>query len=446
MEVQAKGAALSSPYRYISDDVAAQERERLFPKVWLMACRVEQLEKPGDFVTFDIARETILLIRTDAATIKAFYNICQHRGRRLKEGCGNTGKSIFCPFHGWRWKIDGQFERAINSEDWANQPGFFDDKNLPELRIDTWAGWVFVSMDPDIEPLLDYLAPVPDYIDPFELENCRISWGITIRFPCNWKTVVNAFNENYHVETTHPQLNKFGLSKAPAFALGKHSHFKIEQSAGTGSGQNLGNATQFKDMIETIEYREGERMKWLNSLTTEYSLGAAKALRDAVAADAPAAEIMAKFREMHRANLEAAGAKWPDKVTSEVIMRAGIDWHVFPNFLFLPNIDGALVYRARPDPNDPESCWYDVWWLQRYGEDNVPPYEHTTYQSLDEAAGVNPFLEQDFSNLQGVQRGIHSRGFKGAAYNPVQEVEIINFEQNLDRYLYGDGLDHTDKP
>ncbi len=435
MDAISKKTALAAPDRYLSADIARLEEERLWPKVWLMACRLEQVEKVGDFVVFDLGRETIFVIRTAEDRIKAFFNVCQHRGRRLKEGCGNSGKSIFCPFHGWRWTIDGKFERAINPEDWADQPGFFEDKDLPEIKVDNWAGWVFVSMDPDIEPLLDFLDPVPDYIDPFELQDCRIAWWVTIRFPCNWKTVVNAFNENYHVETTHPQLNKYGLSKAPAFALGKHSHFRIEHSAGSGAGQNLGNASAFKDMIETIEYREEERFKWLSALSSDYSLSAAKTLRDSISADASPQEIMTRFREIHRANMEAAGARWPEKVTGEVMAKAGIDWHVFPNFLFLPNIDGALVYRARPDPHDPEQCWYDVWWLQRFGPGQAPEYEHITYNSLDEAKGVNPFLEQDFGNLMAIQKGMHSRGFKGAAYNPVQETEIINFERNLDEYL-----------
>lgn len=435
MDVQSGSAGLSSPERYFSKAYAQLERDRLWPKVWLMACRLQQVEKPGDFVVFDIDRETILVVRTQSGDLKAFYNVCQHRGRRLKEGCGNTGKSIFCPFHGWRWTTEGKLDRVINPEDWAAQPGFFEDKDLPELRLDTWSGWVFVSMDPNIEPLLEYLAPVPEYIDPFELENTRIAWGLTIRFPCNWKTVVNAFNENYHTETTHSQLNKYGLSKSPAFALGKHSHFRVEMSAGASAGQNLGTSARFKDMIEAIEYRETERSQWLSALTSPYSLAAAQGLRDAIEGDAPAADVMSKFRELHRANMEAAGAKWPEKVTVDVIAKAGIDWHVFPNFLFLPNIDGALVYRARPDPYDPEQCWYDVWWLQRFGEGKAPDYDHVTYNSLEEASGVNSLLEQDFSNLKEVQRGMTSRGFRGAAYNPVQEVEIINFERNLDDYL-----------
>lgn len=401
-----------------------------------MACRVEQLARVGDFVTFDIAKESIIVVRTAPDRIKAYYNVCQHRGRRLLERpCGNTGKHLFCQFHGWRWTIDGQLDRAVNREDWEDYPGYFDDKNLAEVRADTWAGWVFVAMDPDIEPLLEYLAPVPQFIDPYRLEDCRIEWHKTIRFPCNWKVVANAFNENYHVETTHGQLNKFGLAKSPAFVRGKHAHFRVEVVAGSSAGQNLGTGGQFRDMIETIEIRETERYDWLLAMSSPYSVTAARRLRDAISPDADAGAIIAKFRELHRREMEKAGVKWPETISGEVLAAAGVDRHVFPNFLFLPTVDGALVYRARPDGDDPESCWYDVWWLGRFAPGKEPEWTHDIYNSLEEAKGVNRFLEQDFANLVAVQRGIHSRGFKGSAYNPVQEVEIIQFERMLDEYL-----------
>lgn len=419
--------------RYISPEIAKLERERLWPKTWLMAGRVEQLESVGDFVTFDIATESIIIVRSASDTLRAFYNVCQHRGRRLKSGCGNTGKSIFCPFHGWKWSIEGKLERVVNQEDWDMQGGLAADQlGLQPVRVDTWAGWVFVSMDPDIEPLLDYLAPLPEILKNYELENCRIGWYKTIKFPVNWKTFLNAFNENYHVETTHAQLNKYGLMKAPAMAHGKHAQFLIEHSAGAA---NLGSAKNFPDLLTTIEYREDERHRLLAALVSEYSLTASKKLRNHIAPDAPAPEMIAKYRELHRAEMEAAGAKWPDKLTAADIARAGIDWHIFPNMIVLPSIDGALLYRSRPDGENTESCFYDIWWIQRYGEGKAPPIKHEFYPTPESFEGQNPFLEQDFSNMIGVQKGMHSRGFRGAILNPVQEVAISNFERVLDEYL-----------
>jgi len=292
-------------------------------------------------------------------------------------------------------------------------------------------------MDPDIEPLLDYLAPIPEIIDPFDLQDCRIGWYKTLTFPCNWKIVMNAFNENYHVETTHPQTNKFGLMKAPATAHGKHAQFRVEHASGAS---NMGTVTQsrFKDAVELVQAREAERLSTLNALTSEYAMNAARRLRDEVPAAAEMPAVMKRFRELHREELEASGAKWPERLTGEDIARAGIDWHLFPNMIFLPSYDGALLYRARPNPKDPESCWFDVWWIGRYPPGKEPDYTHETFATLEDAEGVNPFLEQDFSNLRALQLGIRSRGFRGSVYNPVQETEIINFENMIDAYLSRD--------
>jgi phenylpropionate dioxygenase-like ring-hydroxylating dioxygenase large terminal subunit len=427
----------TSPERYLSPQIAALEQERMWPKVWLMAGRLEQVADVGDFVTLDVANESILVVRTSATEIRGFFNVCQHRGRRLKNGNGNTGRKIQCPFHGWQWDIEGNIQRVVNREDYEKYEGFCDEAlSLRTVKVDSWAGWIFVSMNPQIEPLLEYLKPIPEIIQHYEFENCRISWGITVTFPCNWKTALNAFNENYHVETTHAQLNKYGLSKAPARAWGKHAQFLVESAAGSS---NLGSPekSQFADLIATIEYREEERARLLAALVSEYSLTASKRLRDAVPAGATPAEIVAKYRELHRREMEAAGAKWPDQLTAADIARAGIDWHVFPNFIFLPSIDGALFYRSRPHATDPEQCYYDIWWMQRYGEGKAPEYEHRFFSTLESAEGVNAFLQQDFSNMRDVQKGMHSRGFRGCLYNPVQEVAVANFERALDEYLTG---------
>jgi len=420
--------------RYLSREIAGQESAKIWPKVWLMAGRLEQLKEVGDFLTLDIDRESIIVVRSSRTELKAFYNVCQHRGRRLKEGCGNTGKTITCGFHGWRWGIDGKAQYITNEEDFEPCAGYSRDLlGLQPVKLDTWGGWIFVSMDPDIEPLLQWLAPIPEVFEHYEFENCRIKWAITLTFPCNWKVALNAFNEQYHVEMTHSQLNKYGLAKAPGKAHGKHSQFLIDATSGSS---NLGTANaRFKDLVETIEYREAERDRLLSALISEYSLEASKNLRNHVTPEMTPAQIVAKYRELHRTEMEAAGARWPDQLTNQDMARAGVDWHVFPNFIFLPSIDGALYYRARPNPNNPEECWYDIWWMQRYGEGKEPEYEHKFFPTLESAAGVNPFLEQDFSNMRAVQLGMHSRGFRGAVYNPLQEIPIRNFEKVLDEYL-----------
>lgn len=104
------------------------------------------------------------------------------------------------------------------------------------------------------------------------------------------------------------------------------------------------------------------------------------------------------------------------------------------SFLFLP-IVGALVYRARPDPIDVEPRWFDAWGIAQFAPGKRLGWTHEAFTSVDEAKGVNRFLEQDFGAAMSVQEGIRSRGFKGSAYNPFQEGELIQFEKMLDAYL-----------
>src|SRR4029453_13122869 len=100
---------------YYSREVARLEEERMWPKVWLIVCREQELERVGDFVTHDLGRESFFVVRTENG-VKGYYNVCQHRGRRLKDGCGNS-KSVYCPFHGWRWNLDGALLERTDAAD-----------------------------------------------------------------------------------------------------------------------------------------------------------------------------------------------------------------------------------------------------------------------------------------------------------------------------------------
>lgn len=195
---------------YIDPSYVRLEAERLWPKVWQVACREEELEEVGAYVTYSIAHESIIIVRT-AAGIRAHHNVCQHRGRRLTEGCGKTG-SFMCRYHGWHWNLDGSLGKVLDHDDWQGCPSMADeDLRLPSVQVDTWGGFVFINPDPQAEPLAQYLDPVPRFIDPFELEKMRYRWYKSVRLPCNWKVAQEAFTEGYHVAATHPQLlNEMG--------------------------------------------------------------------------------------------------------------------------------------------------------------------------------------------------------------------------------------------
>jgi hypothetical protein len=162
---------------------------------------------------------------------------------------------------------------------------------------------------------------------------------------------------------------------------------------------------------------------------------AARRLSEVLPPSASLLDVLAKQFELHRQVLIEAGVRWPESLTPAALQRAVVDWHVFPNTIVLPSVDGALWYRSRPNGSQRESCIFDVWWLQRFAPGKQPPLRHDLYTELADFKGENPFLEQDFANLIATQRGIHSRGFEGARTSPVQEMAITNFHRALKEYL-----------
>src|SRR5262249_28758176 len=137
--------------------------------------------------------------------IKGYYNVCQHRGRRLRDDArGNVAQGFYCPFHGWRYALDGSITYIHNEDDWKSCATFKGKSlNLKQPKVARWAGWVWVTLDPDAEPLHAFLGDVVGRLKNFEIENMRMAWYETIIAPVDWKVVVEAFNEGYHAGATH---------------------------------------------------------------------------------------------------------------------------------------------------------------------------------------------------------------------------------------------------
>ncbi len=196
------GPAYVPKGRYLDREFLDLEVERLFPATWLNACRVDEVEQVGQFVDFEIGDESVIVVRTDEG-LRAFFNSCRHRGTRLVQGRGRLGE-FRCPFHAWRWNLDGSLQLPGRRSQLRSPPAR---GPLPaECRSGTWGGWVFVNMDGQAEPLEDYLAPIPERLSGFKLEDMRIAWYKSVILPANWKTALDAFIESWHVPGTHPQL------------------------------------------------------------------------------------------------------------------------------------------------------------------------------------------------------------------------------------------------
>jgi len=423
---------------YYTPEFLKREKEKLWPRVWQVACRLEEIPHVGDFVTYDIADDSLIIMRTSEIEIKAMHNVCTHRGRRLTEGCGHL-KQIVCRFHGWRWNIKGENTAVIDAQDYGDRlkP---EDIRLGEALVDTWGGFVWINMDLDAEPLLDFLAPLEERLKLYEFEKLRFRWYKTVVAPCNWKVALEAFDEGYHVQTSHQQFLPFIDSYAGSRAYGPHGAFGYAENP--PAPDRYGFVRSFRLPGEAgpdyrqyiLDYVE-EFHNELRAMVTPRAYEATQRLRTECPADATQMEVYEKWIQFQREAAEADGSGWPE-MSPEYAMASEADWHVFPNTVFVHGgIDGVLWYRARPNGDDPDTCIFDVWSLVRYAPGKEPPLERQFFKTWEEHDDWGRVLMQDLQNFPEVQRGMKSRGFKGSRTNPVQEVAVSNFHRALHEFL-----------
>ena len=189
--------------RYVSQEFHALEVEKVWKKVWQFACREEEIPEPGDRVRYEIAERSVLVVRGADQQIRAFHNVCLHRGRQLVERDGSSA-DIRCPFHGWTWDLDGSLKHVPCRWDFPHVER--EQYGLPELSADSWGGFVFVNFDPDCEPLESYLGELPSHFERWPLEKRYKEAHVAHLMACNWKVTQEAFMEAYHVVATHPQI------------------------------------------------------------------------------------------------------------------------------------------------------------------------------------------------------------------------------------------------
>ena len=210
--------------RYTSRDFAALEFDRLWSRVWQVACREEEISEVGDYCEYLIGDQSILVVRSAPGVVSAHHNTCLHHGTRLAEGSGHfDDRCIRCRYHAWRYDLDGKLIEVIDPEEFAPIP---EDARLGQVRVERWGGFVWVCIESDAPPLLQYLDPLPTLLAPYHLDQMRIRAYLSTVLPANWKVVVDAFNEGYHVQGTHPQILPWTDDVSLEYeSLGIHAHY-----------------------------------------------------------------------------------------------------------------------------------------------------------------------------------------------------------------------------
>ena len=399
--------------RYTSREFAELEWRHMWSKVWLMAGRTSDIPEPGDYFTFEIGPESILVIRQPDGSIAARYNVCMHRGNRLREPGRGHASEFSCLFHGWRYAIDGTLLQALDAETFP-QGTPCDRLSLRPVRCETWAGFVFVCLDPDVEPLADFLGIVPSHLDVYGFERWKIAFDCTIEIACNWKTSVDAFNEAYHISATHPWTIAFSDDTRTQYdCYDKHTRMIYPEVQ--ASLRHPGAGTVTPEIRELFLERVG--VKDFEGTEPE----ARRAFADAIRAMAPFTG--ADFSRL-----------------SEAQMCDDFHYTVFPNLTFNTHSMFVWVFTHRPHPDDPNRMFFDFLSLVNMPAQDVPrPDKLLLDGARDTCAGKvdgGDLIDEDLYNLPRIQAGMRSSAFRELHLSS-QEIRIRHFHDTLMRYVDG---------
>lgn len=430
--------------RYTSREFAELEKERLWPRVWQWACRLEEIPGVGDYVVYDITDQSVIVVRTGDAEVKAFHNVCPHRGRRLLSGKGHINK-FHCIFHAWQWSLDGVSTRILDQEQWEGCPGMSSaDLALTQVHTAEWAGFVFINLAEEPEPFDEFIQPAPECLDVLAIGKMRYGWHLLIEVECNWKVAQESFMESYHLWGTHPQFLPVIDEKNISRAMGKHGQhiYLTELPPGMPSRRlerpelSEDEVRQgFSDFIGALGQQVGD--KNMNGQLTARSVHAAQKALAELPSGTPIYESIGAAVMAMKAAADADGAYFPMVSPEHRAEKLGEDWNIFPTMSIVPSFDGTLIFRARPRGDNPDHCYIEMISLLHWGKGKAPKVEMEHIRDWrTQGDSVPSLLMQDLRNMGDVQKGLHSMAFKGARPNPVQEVQISHFHEVINEYLF----------
>jgi phenylpropionate dioxygenase-like ring-hydroxylating dioxygenase large terminal subunit len=188
------------PSVYKSQEFLRSELEHVFAREWVSVGRASALKEPGDYVTYELAGEPIVVVRAANGMLRAFSNVCRHRMSTILEGSGNR-RSLVCPYHGWTYNLDGSLRAAPAME--LNKGFCKENYALPSVRCEEWLGWIMVTLNPDVQPVAERLSEVQALVDDFQMENYVETFRETHQWDTNWKILAENFMESYHLPVCH---------------------------------------------------------------------------------------------------------------------------------------------------------------------------------------------------------------------------------------------------
>ncbi|WP_309602515.1 aromatic ring-hydroxylating dioxygenase subunit alpha [Sphingomonas sp.] len=406
------GHGLIPVERYISRDFMALEWQHVWTKVWLLGGRSDDIPDPGDYICTDIGKESVLIVRQPDGSVKAFHNVCLHRGNRLRpEGIGKGVENFQCMYHHWTYALDGAIEHIPDRSSFPQ--GCPPQGRIQPLPAGEWGSFVWFSLDPEVEPLEQYLDPLPRHLGPYHFERMRWVRDLTIEWNCNWKASVDAFNESYHVQGIHPQLMWYlDDVNLQIDCYRRHNRYLIP----------FGTISPRKPLPSQIPPPIMHLME--------------KAGMDPADWDGPMTGIRKAIQKQMRKSAKKKGRDYSELNDDQ--MTDDYHYMIFPNVTLNTHADDLMLFRQRPHPTDPDKMYYDIWMFELADaekddpavEYRRPKHQHFTYG--DKSIGL--VLDQDAFNLPNVQKGMHSSAFEGLWLGE-QELRIRHFHKVVDDYL-----------
>jgi choline monooxygenase len=190
---------------YIEPEVLSLERDRIFHATWQCVGWAEQAARPGQYFTFELAGEPLLIVRGADGELRGFYNVCRHRAGPPAEGSGER-KVFRCGYHGWTYSLEG---RLLNAPEMEGACEFDQDRfGLAPIHVAEWGGLIFANLSQEPEPLLRALGELPQHAAKFQMSAMRFYRRHDYFMDCNWKTYVDNYMEGYHLPSVHPSLNR----------------------------------------------------------------------------------------------------------------------------------------------------------------------------------------------------------------------------------------------
>ncbi len=413
--------------RYTSKEWMEGEYEKLWPHIWHLGGVTAELEEEGDFIRHNFGRESVIMVKQEDGSVRAFYNTCPHRGNRLVLGDAGSTPRITCGYHGWQFDAAGTLVNVQDPDDFAggNPCGKV---KLSELRCETWGPFVFWNMDPNAAPLLEWLQPFPERLANYGLENWIRVINVSADCEFNWKIIRDNFNESYHLPTIHPELSTFINDGLPTtlfemYDNGHNAMWMVGHQATTRQDFHSGEVPAILDDVakawglDPVDYK-----------------GRTGDLREAI--------IKAK-RELG----PGRGYKNYDSMTDQQL----VDYFhctLFPNLTITMSPEQCQILRTEPHPTDPAKCVFQHWCLYPpvEGETEVKgtpmgdlPLRHDAlshHSVYGDGVSVGYVADQDLSIGTTQQQGLNSRGFTGCILSQ-QEKRIQRFHELLNDVVLG---------